>query len=301
MSTQGLRNTKPAKPKTDAESADVFLPPYLKGSLLTFVLVITIFGAIIVVPPALSAWVAERWVWTDTRSILVLLVGIAIFSLIALFHQQSYVISSHERYEESRAELARKAQRNADRLYALLDVSSMMGTSVSARDLFDYITKTCGQVFECDMASLMLYDRTTKELVVRSVGGRGARKEALGDRKPIGGGIAGWAAERRQALRLHRNCDLTQYPGLKLKSETILAAMVIPIVLEDRLLGVLNVSTRAKSVDYGEDDFRAAEVFAANAGACIRYTQQLMRMEMSKTPNPSGSPGGQTTPNTVTT
>lgn len=302
MSTQGLRNTKRNKPKSKVDSADLFLPPYLKGSLLTFALLITVLGAIIVVPPALSEWVKSQWLWTDTRAILVLLISIAILSLFALFHQQGFVISSHERYEKSRAEVLDRAQRNANRLYALLDVSSMMGTSASPRDLFDYITATCGKVFDCDMASLMLFDRSSNELVVRSVGGPKARKEALGDRKPLGEGIAGWAAERQQSLLLHKNCDTSQYPGLTLGSKKVNAAMVIPIVLGGQLMGVLNVSTQSPTVDYDDEDFKAAEVFAANAGTCIRYTKQLMRAKLAgakPAENSSGNPGGQSAPDTV--
>ncbi len=60
--------------------------------------------------------------------------------------------------------------------------------------------------------------------------------------------------------------------------------MVVPIVLRDELVGVLNVSSQSEEVDYDEEDVRALEVFAENVGTCIRHTQQAdwMRQTIHK-------------------
>jgi signal transduction protein with GAF and PtsI domain len=134
-----------------------------------------------------------------------------------------------------------------------------------------------------------VYDEAANELVVRSVGGPMARPEALGDRKQLGDGIAGWAAQNRRPLLLSRGCDVRQFKGLKLQSEHVLAAMVVPIVIMDRLLGVLNVSTKSTEVDYDDADFKATQVFAANAGVSIRYAELLPQINDGATPASSAA------------
>jgi putative methionine-R-sulfoxide reductase with GAF domain len=280
-----VRSTKAAAQNKNADKTDLFLPAYLNSSILLFVLALTILCAGILIPPALSETIPTQ---PNANLILVLLVCVAILCLISLFNAQRFVISSHERYEHSRSEVVQKAQRNADRLLALLEVSSSMSDTTNLQSVFDHITKNCGNVLDCHMVSLMVYDERTSELVVRSVGGPNARPEALGDRKKLGDGIAGWAAENRQPLLLSRGCDVGQFEGLKLKSQDVLAAMVVPIVVMDRLLGVLNVSTRSTLVNYDEADFKATQVFAANAGVSIRYAELLPHVSDNVAPLPKG-------------
>jgi GAF domain-containing protein len=52
------------------------------------------------------------------------------------------------------------------------------------------------------------------------------------------------------------------------------AAMVVPIMVRDELVGVLNISSRAPDTTYVEEDLRALEVFAENAGTCIRQAER---------------------------
>jgi GAF domain-containing protein len=49
---------------------------------------------------------------------------------------------------------------------------------------------------------------------------------------------------------------------------------VVPIMVRDELVGVLNISSRATETIYFEEDLRALEVFAENAGTCIRQAER---------------------------
>jgi transcriptional regulator with GAF, ATPase, and Fis domain len=272
--------SNPYKQGSPAE-ADVHLPPYLNGVVLTTVLIATVVGIFITVPPLLSEEIAAQWPWPRPGFIVLCLLLISLTSIIALFHQQRFVRWSHERYEESRAEAIETAQRNIDRLYAIHDVSHMIGKVKSLKTVFDHITKACGTVFECHMASLMLYENKNDELVVCSIGGKNAIPEALGSRQKLGNGVAGRAARERIPLLLSRDIDPSQYPNLELKSKFVSAAMVVPILIDDDLVGVLNVSTHSKTVDYDESDLKALQVFAANVGAQIQYSQRITALTQS--------------------
>lgn len=259
----------------ESDDTDLYLPQYLNTSVLKVVFFATLTAIIVAVPPLMSERLAAHWPWPRPGFVVIALAIIALASVVTLFHQQRFVISSHERYEESRTEVLTHAQRSVDRLYGILKVSQMVGDVDDLQSVFDNITMTCGNVFDCHMASLILYSKKTEELVVVSVGGKRARPEALGDCQQLGNGIAGWAAKNRQSLLLSRDCDPADYPDLELKSAIVTAAMVVPILTHDALVGVLNVSTRSRDVDYTEEDLKALEVFAETVGTRIRYSQQI--------------------------
>ena len=259
-------------------------PPYMNWFMLITALIIAVVGTIIVVPPLVSERLAAVWPWPKSQLAIIVMLSLTLVTLVTMVHQQRYLAAIHKAYKRSQAEATEHAQRNTTRLYALSNVSHMMGASTGFQDILDHVTRMCMKVFKCSQASLMLLDENTQELVVRSVGGQSTEKSMLNARQKIGVGISGWAAERRQPLLLERGCDVSKYPGLKLKSPSISAAMVVPIVLRDELVGVLNVSSQSEEVDYDEEDVRALEVFAENVGTCIRHTQQAdwMRQTIHK-------------------
>ena len=273
MSPNSSQNRQGAASRPASHKIDLYLPPYLNGTVLRTVLLSTLIAAIIAIPPLMSETVAARWLWPRPTFFVFALAAIALVSVIMLFQQQRFVISSHRRYESSRAEVLRHSEHNLNRLYALLDVSHIVGKVNSLQEVFDAVAQTCGRVFECDMASLMIHDEKTDELVVRSIGGEYARSAALGDRRKLGDGIAGWAAVNRQSLLLSRSHDHTKYPGLHVKPG--FTAMVVPILIQDVLVGVLNVSRRSGMIDYDQEDLQALQVFAENVGTRIRHAQDI--------------------------
>lgn len=270
----------PAKPSQNPsqaaglkpERSDFYLPPYLNPTVLKTAFVATLGAAIIAVPPGLSDSIAAEWPWPRPGFMLLALSIFALASIVALIRQQRFVVSSHLRYERSKAELLRHTEKSMSQLYAVLDISHMVGEVRSLQEVFDSVTRICGDVFNCDMSSLMMYDKGTEELVVKSIGGKRARKEALGDRKRIGEGISGWAAEHREPLLLSAGFNRKKYPGLNVQRD--ITAMVVPILLGDELVGVLNVSQRFSDYDYDEEDVKSLQVYAENVGTRIRYAQE---------------------------
>lgn len=168
-----------------------------------------------------------------------------------------------------------RARRHWNHLYGLIDVGRMVGQKTDLEDIFAGITAVCIRSFDADSVSLMLYDASADELVVRSASGPLSNPDILGRRVPLGDGLAGWAARRREPVLLGSNADAYKYPGIELRDDSIAASMVVPIIVRNDLVGVINVSTRAGDVCYGEDDLRTLEVFAENAGSCIRHVEQV--------------------------
>lgn len=249
--------------------------------MLAIVSIVTVMGLITAMPPLLSDRSITLWPWADTE--LVLLAGLSLtvlFFVVYLSRQQRNIITMQSALHELQDMSNERTRRHYVRLFALLNVSRIIGSETNPNEVFDCITDICLETFSGNRCSLMLFDKEAGDLVVRSSSGTGGTN-IIGRRQNLGEGIAGWAARNRRPLFLSRHVDLSGYPGLDVEDTTILAAMVVPIIVRDELVGVLNVSTKRTDVVYDEEDLRALQVFAENAGSCIRHTELVEWMRMT--------------------
>lgn len=198
----------------------------------------------------------------------------AVLVLGGLVLQRRDLLGIWKLYEAAQQEIADRAQKHQARVYALLNVSKMMVAQNDLATVFTSVTDTCVDVFNCHQASLMTYDKESDSLEVRAASGKMVPKGIIGTQQKIGVGIAGWVGMRREPLLILPGGKPADYPGIEFKQKDLSAAMVVPIILRDELVGVINVSTRNKAVVFDQDDMRALQVFAENVGVAIRHTEQ---------------------------
>lgn len=262
--------------------------------LLAAVSMITICGLATAIPPLLTGRVVNPWPWMKTD--LVLLVGLSLTVLAFagyLAQQQRHVIRIHSELQAIKEQSDRRMQQHAHRLIALTRISHIISVENDLQSIFDQITKMCVETFSCYRASLMLFETETDEIVVRSVSGH-SDVTILNMRQRLGEGIAGYAAQHREPILLSGPDDYGRYPGLEYKDPTLTSAMVVPIIVRDELVGVINVSSRSADVVYVREDLLALQGFASSAGACIRHTEHVNWMRkmvphLSKTPSSAQS------------
>ncbi len=246
--------------------------------LLASVAFITTIGLVTALPPLLSERMTNPWPWEKTDVVLLAGLSLIVLAFIGYLTRQQQHVTSIQR-QLHRLEEDKKTQilRHASRLQALLAVSRKMCSEVESQCVFDSITDICIETFKCYRASLMLLEKDSGELVVRSASGE-LEDNLIGARLKLGDGIAGWVAEEKKAVLLNRSCDLAKYPGLVVKNLSSISAMVVPVILRDELVGVLNVSTMFSDADYDEEDFQALRVFAEDAGIFIRHSEHTQWM-----------------------
>ncbi len=241
--------------------------------LLSTVTIITTLGLITVIQSLLSERISQIWPWARTD--LSLLVGLSLLVLsfiIYLTQHQRHIRKIREHLEDLRLERERHIEKQNSRLSAMCKVSGLVGKETDIEKVFDGITSICFETFQCHRASLMLADYETEELVVRSVKGF-ADKEIFNVRQGLGEGIAGWCAQHRQSLLLGSGTVDAEKFGFTLNRKNITSAMVVPIIVRDELVGVLNLSARNQEITYTDEDLKVVTVFAENAGTCIRHGQ----------------------------
>ena len=244
--------------------------------LLAAISIISTAGLAFAIYPVLRERMADVWPWDNTN--LVLLVGLMVSILMLVGYltlQQRAARAVRLHVQKMMQDSSHRARQNTARLHALLNVSRMMGSITNLESVFESITTTCLEIFDCQQATLMMLNEKTHELETRAATGHVRNDEVKHATQRVGEGIAGWVAETNQPLILTRDTDPSEYPNLELKNLSISAAMVVPILLRDELVGVLNISSRAPDVYYTEEDLQALRVFAENAGTCIRHTEHV--------------------------
>jgi len=232
-------------------------------------------GLAAAVLPILEQRIESPWPWAHTQRVLLLTFPVTVLAAIAyLADQQRRAARVQRELLRTRDRAAERMERHVARLSALLNVSRIIGSETSLQGVFDSVTKVCLETFACQRVSLMLVEKDTQDLVVRSASGETDSETLVGVRQKIGEGVAGRVAETSEALVLGPELDATRFTGKRGPDASLAAAMVVPIKVRDELVGVINVGSTSPDVRYDAEDLQALQVFAENVGACIRHAEQ---------------------------
>ncbi len=249
-------------------------------SIMVVLIMLTVFGLMSGVAGGLRQRVAEVWPWAGTDLALQVALSVIVLAFTGyLTSQQRKVLGMRRQLQDSLRASNRKVKRNLERLLSLLTVSRSLAKETDPQAIFDCISQTCLDTFDCNQVSMMLKDKDTGELEVRSARGHEDVSRVIGRRIKVGEGIAGWVAEHRKPVVLGETWQ--QNPDINPKNESLTAAMVVPILVRDELVGVLNVSSRSPEQEYTEEDLRALHVFAEHAGVASRHAEQAMWMRQT--------------------
>jgi signal transduction histidine kinase len=140
--------------------------------------------------------------------------------------------------------------------------------------LLDLIVSTAIEVTGADRGSVMLVDEDGKTLSVKAakaVDPGVAEPAASGVR--IGEGIAGRVALTGKPLLLRRGETQMALRVLRRREGNISSAISVPLRIEDRIVGTLNVNEYKRAVEFGEEEVRALTVFADQAALALEKAQ----------------------------
>ncbi|MGQ9585901.1 MAG: methyl-accepting chemotaxis protein [Anaerolineae bacterium] len=133
----------------------------------------------------------------------------------------------------------RAASRNRTLLH-LQQVALAAAASLSMRELLDNVLAALGQVAEGASAHILLRNEKD-ELILAAV--RGVEESPDVEAIPIGRGVTGTAAARREALYIP---DVRQFPDYLEGTPTTVSEFALPLLVGDRLVGVLNLESTEK-------------------------------------------------------
>jgi formate hydrogenlyase transcriptional activator len=178
--------------------------------------------------------------------------------------------------------------RERDRLRTLLELTNAVVSRLDLRELFNAISSSLRQLFDCEYASLALHEPETNHMRIQALdfpSGKGLIREEM--RTPLDAAPSGQAFRSRQPLLLSR-AELQSYPLAAAGGEDLRSALCLPLVGRTRPLGTLNLASLRESAFTQEDvDFlrRVADQIAIaieNALAFRQIEQQKDRLAEQK-------------------
>jgi GAF domain-containing protein len=138
------------------------------------------------------------------------------------------------------------------------------------RTLLQSIVETARAIFAAKAASVFLVDEETDELVFEAVAGEGS-DALVGRRLPPGTGIAGWVLATRQPLAIEDVSGDPRFAREAAESTGYVprGLMAVPLLHEDRALGVLSVLDRPKEAQFTLAEMDLLSRFANQAAIAL--------------------------------
>ncbi len=157
--------------------------------------------------------------------------------------------------------------------------SGLAGTEESYRSLLGSIVETARAIFQARASSIFLLDVAADELVFEAVAGEG-EEALLGQRFPSSTGIAGWVLVTRQPLVLEDVASDPRFAREQAEATGYVprGLMAVPLLHEERALGVLEVLDRQASFTLADMDLLA--LFAGQAAIALDLLQKGRRARM---------------------
>lgn len=160
--------------------------------------------------------------------------------------------------------------------------SGTLGAEATHAALLQSIVEVARAIFAARASSIMLYDPETRELEFTAVTGEGSGG-LLGRRISAGTGIAGWVATTGQPVavedvggdpRFAR--DVAQSTGFVPKG-----LMAAPLLLDDRILGVLSVLDRPAHARFTLSEMELLGAFALQAALALDLVQRVREIRLT--------------------
>jgi diguanylate cyclase (GGDEF)-like protein len=196
--------------------------------------------------------------------------------------------SDPERRLQELEEEVKRLQRETTRQIAKLQILNEIGRAINAvldlDRLFELICELTTDRLDCELGSIMLVE--DGELVMKAA--RGIPPDvARKIRMSLGDGIAGLVASTGRPLlvpdiakdpRLNRDVGAERrrrYAGRSFAS--------VPIMLEERVLGVLNVTNKRAAQELSNEDLEFLETVAAQSAVAIENARLLRQTQLLAT------------------
>jgi len=187
--------------------------------------------------------------------------------------------------------LGRLEEKNRDLTAALKRTNSLVsaGRAMSGigtlPELLDYFVGVAAGELGVTRVSLMLFDEAGEEMSV--VAHRGLEEEAVRKiRVKAGDGIAGWVAREGKPILVkdvvsdHRiHCPLESTSAGSFISAPIVLS--IPILLQEKVMGVINVTNRESGVPFEEEDLSFLYGLAGQAAVAIERARQFDELQQA--------------------
>jgi GAF domain-containing protein len=150
-----------------------------------------------------------------------------------------------------------------------------LGSEESYRELLQSIVEVARAIFGARASSVFLHDEESDQLIFEAVAGEGAG-ELVGQRFPSSTGIAGWVLVTRQPLVVDELDKDPRFAREAAESTGFVpkGLMAVPLLHEDRALGVLEVLDRPQKAAFSLAEMELLGLFGSEAAIALDLLQK---------------------------
>ncbi|MFN7035742.1 MAG: GAF domain-containing protein [Bellilinea sp.] len=166
--------------------------------------------------------------------------------------------------------LLAESERRARQLKTLNEVTRQLTSTLDPERLLKNILQSAVDILNCEAGSLLMLDEHTQELVFKVVLGPVAH-ELEGQRMPADKGVVGRSYQTRQPLIVNdvrSSKDWFSKPD-KMTGFVTRSLLVVPLMVKDTALGVIEVVNRKDGSNFNLDDQELLTAFASQAAVAI--------------------------------
>jgi GAF domain-containing protein len=156
--------------------------------------------------------------------------------------------------------------------------AGVLGSEEQHRALLQSVVEVARAIFGARASSVFLLDEDADELVFEAVSGEGA-EALIGQRIPSSTGIAGWVLVTRQPLVLEDVGNDPRFARDVAESTGYVpqGLMCVPLLHDEKALGVLNVLDRA--TQFTLEEMELLGLFANQAAISLDLLQRARRAQ----------------------
>jgi GAF domain-containing protein len=156
--------------------------------------------------------------------------------------------------------------------------AGVLGAERQHRELLQSVVEVARAIFAARASSVFLLDEDADELVFEAVAGEGA-DSLIGQRIPASTGVAGWVLVTRQPLVLEDVGKDPRFARDVAESTGYVpqGLMCVPLLHEEKALGVLNVLDRASQ--FTLEEMELLGLFANQAAIALDLLQRARRAQ----------------------
>jgi PAS domain S-box-containing protein len=162
---------------------------------------------------------------------------------------------------------------------AIHELGKAIAFSTDLNAIMNKVADAVLQQCTSDEVSIMLPTHDGKELYIAVA--RGGHREYIGERVPMGRGIAGWVASNRETVIINGKVDDPRFSPVNPRSD-IRAAISMPMMAGGNLVGVLNVNVTKSHRHITLGQVKALSILVSIISPILENTWLNIRMRQAE-------------------
>ena len=182
----------------------------------------------------------------------------------------------HDRLVDQLMDSNSQLQRRAQELNVLYEVGKSVSSSLDLEEVLQRVVEAAVYVVGAEEGSLMLLDEDQDELYIRA--SKNLDSHAQSVRKRVTDSLAGQVLQSKQAIAIGENsAEERTHTALLVKS-----LIYVPLILEDRAVGVLGVMNFLRQSSFDNNDTRALAALAGYAAIAIQNANMFRAIDRER-------------------